>query len=72
MFKAVPVFASATAIAFGVIMSVPASAASFSATSPSPAASSLPVESAQLRSQQRQRIFRPLPPNPCRKTVCPR
>ncbi len=68
MFRALPVLA----IALGAAMSVPAAAVPVGVMSASPAASALPVESAQLRSQQRQRIFKPLPPSPCRKRACPR
>ncbi len=68
MFRHLPIVAAALAVA----LSVPAAAAPFGIPSQSPAASAPLVESAQLRKQQRQRIVRPLPPSPCRKTVCPR
>jgi len=68
MFRALPVLA----IALTVAMSVPAAAVPVGAVSASPVASASPVESVQLRTQQRQRIFKPLPPSPCRKMACPR
>lgn len=50
----------------------PVQAAEVGQRLPSRDAAVTPLEGAVQVRQQRQRIFKPLPPNPCRKSVCAR